>query len=326
MTTTTPNKSGRGWAYFGALLGGLVSVAANVAHSFIPPHGAPEHWHPQTGAVAFAIVWPVFLFIAVEMLARVAWPNGFWWGLLRFGGLVPVALVAAFVSYKHLSALLTSYHEQGIVCAFGPLAVDGLMVMATGALLATGARTRRARTAAPDPATPVAATAVPASTSPEAPKAPARKAPARKAAPKKAPAAKAPTKSARTAPRKTATPAVSTTTAGESAASPASPAPVVPAAPAVALAPSTTDTLVTTVDAAKPLAKPVPAAMLTRAAHIAEAHRTEHGTPITAGELAVRMRVNSDTAAQLLAVMDLQPDSPTRPVTTVNGTPVGVTR
>ena len=29
--------SGRGWARTGLVLGGLVSIAANVAHSFIPP-------------------------------------------------------------------------------------------------------------------------------------------------------------------------------------------------------------------------------------------------------------------------------------------------
>src|SRR5262245_41734765 len=103
---TRPKQPGRGWAYTGAVLGGLVSVAANVAHSFIPPHGAPIGWHPEPGAVVGAIVWPVFLFVAVEILARTGWPQGISWRLVRFGGLVPVAGVAAFVSYKHLSGLL----------------------------------------------------------------------------------------------------------------------------------------------------------------------------------------------------------------------------
>jgi hypothetical protein len=132
------NRSGRGWAYTGAILGGLVSVAANVAHSFIPPTGASAGWHPEPGAVVGAIVWPVFLFIAVEILARVAWPAGITWRLIRWGGLLPVALVAAFVSYRHLSGLLAHYGEEPLVQHLGPLAVDGLMVMATGALIATG--------------------------------------------------------------------------------------------------------------------------------------------------------------------------------------------
>ncbi len=59
---------GRGWAYLGTLLGGLVSIAANVAHSYITPD-------PDLGAVVSAIVWPVFLFIAIEILGRTAWPE-----------------------------------------------------------------------------------------------------------------------------------------------------------------------------------------------------------------------------------------------------------
>ena len=142
------DTSGRGWAYTGAILGGLVSVAANWAHSFIPPAGAPADWHPHPGAVIGAIVWPVFLFIAVEVLAKPSWPTGAWWRVLRFGGMVPVAAVAAVVSYRHLSGLLAHYGEDALTVAIGPLAVDGLMAMATGALIATGHAARRAGRAA----------------------------------------------------------------------------------------------------------------------------------------------------------------------------------
>ena len=51
--------------------------------------------------------------------------------------MLPVASVAAIVSYRHLSGLLAFYGEDTITATIGPLAVDGLMVMATGALLAT---------------------------------------------------------------------------------------------------------------------------------------------------------------------------------------------
>src|SRR5207302_2448766 len=91
---TRSDRSGRGWAYTGAIAGGLVSIAANVAHSFIPPHGAPATWTPEPGAVVGAVVWPVFLFIAVEILARVTWPTGPVWHVVRWAGLVPVAVVA----------------------------------------------------------------------------------------------------------------------------------------------------------------------------------------------------------------------------------------
>ena len=80
--------------------------------------------------------------VAIEVLARVSWPAGGRWLAIRFGGLGPVALVAAVVSYRHLSGLLAFYGEDTITSTVGPLAVDGLMVMATGALLATQTRWR----------------------------------------------------------------------------------------------------------------------------------------------------------------------------------------
>jgi hypothetical protein len=155
--------SGRGWAYLGALVGAGVSVAANVAHSYVPPDAAPSSWSPHTGAVVGAVFWPVALLVAIEVLARVAWPAGGRWLLVRFGGLGPVAIVAAVVSYRHLSGLLSFYGEDAITASVGPLAVDGLMVMATGALLATrpcgvnarsatGKRTATARTGPADTA------------------------------------------------------------------------------------------------------------------------------------------------------------------------------
>jgi hypothetical protein len=129
--------AGRGWAYAGALLGGVVSVAANVAHSYVPPAGAGAGWVPPGGAVIGAVFWPVALFVAVEILARTAWPDSRRWITLRYVGLLPVGLVAAVVSYRHLSGLLAFYGEDGLTATIGPLAVDGLMVMATGALIAT---------------------------------------------------------------------------------------------------------------------------------------------------------------------------------------------
>lgn len=143
MNTLTAAKAataGRGWAYVGAVLGGGFSVAANVAHSYIPPVGAPADWSPMAGKVIESIIWPVLLFVAVEILSRVAWPKGFWHGALRFGGMVPVGFVAALVSYRHLSALLMYYGEDAWTNRMGPLAVDGIMLISTGALIVTGKR------------------------------------------------------------------------------------------------------------------------------------------------------------------------------------------
>jgi hypothetical protein len=126
---------GRAWAYLGAVLGGSVSVAANIAHCYIPPTGAPSGWTPQTGAVALSALWPVMVLVAVEILGRVAWPAGWRWWVLRWGGLTPVTAVAAVVSYRHLSGLLASYGEDAVVAVIGPLAIDGLMVISSAALL-----------------------------------------------------------------------------------------------------------------------------------------------------------------------------------------------
>jgi hypothetical protein len=132
--------TGRAWAYTGVLLGGAVSIAANVAHSYVPPADARADWSPHAGAVVGAVFWPVALFVAIEILSATPWPDGPRWAVLRFAGLLPVAVVAAVVSYRHLSGLLLFYREDRLTAAIGPLAVDGLMVMATGALVATGRR------------------------------------------------------------------------------------------------------------------------------------------------------------------------------------------
>lgn len=158
--TARPGRvRGRAWAYLGATLGGVGSIAANIAHSYIPPTHAPTGWTPPAGAVVSSVFWPLGLFVAIEILTRIPWPTGRRWTMLRYGGLLPVALVAAVVSYRHLSGLLAHYGENSLTVIIGPLAVDGLMVMATSALMATAHTT----------ATPATAT-TPATTKPAAPK------------------------------------------------------------------------------------------------------------------------------------------------------------
>lgn len=143
---------GRGWAYTGAILGITVSVTANIAHARIPTH-------PHAGAVAFAALWPLFLFVTIEIMARTPWPNLHRWKWVRFGGLSVVAVVAAIVSYRHQAGLLAFYGEDGLTTIIGPLAVDGLLLTATGALIATS----RTRQATPAPAA-TATAVIPAAT------------------------------------------------------------------------------------------------------------------------------------------------------------------
>jgi hypothetical protein len=345
MNVTT--LSGRGWAYTGATLGGLVSIAANIAHSYVPPQGAPSDWAPKPGAVVGAIVWPIFLFVAVEILARVAWPHGLTWQLLRWAGLLPVAVVAALVSYRHLSGLLAFYGEESIVCVLGPLAVDGLMVMAAGALLATVQQnsttistTTISTTSKPVsvPADPDARTRTPATTVPpstkDTPVAPSaddtdtRSTPTPEPVPARSDVPTPAAVAARSIPPATTStlPRSVNPTRPDIARTP-SPRPRKADAPSVKpLAAPATDIPVTAPDAAQ-LAFPIVSPdLLGRADTVARQYRTEHGTPISADQLAVRLKVTSEHAAQALAVLNLGPDTPTTPVPTVNGKPSKATR
>lgn len=316
---------GRGWAYTGAILGGAVSIAANVAHSFIPPHNAPATWTPEPGAVVGAIVWPVFLFIAVEILARVLWPRGGGWQLMRWGGLLPVTVVAAFVSYRHLSGLLAHYGEEPIVYLLGPLAVDGLMVMATGALMATGRQrsTETATTTTPVPVTAAASPSINASAlanapspvdTPHAPAAPAP-VPVNPPAPLEVPTPAVVAE--RIAPRRTTAQAAPAAVPEHGTRTPR-PRPGRPVSrPADKPAPSTPDSPVTASDAAQLTLPVVAPDLLNRANTAAAQYLAEHGTPITAGQLAVRLKVTSDQATQALAQLDHNNAHPT-----VNHSPV----
>src|SRR5689334_24542954 len=95
------------------------------AHSYVPPQAAAPGWTPSPGAVLLAAFWPAAVFVAVEIMARASWADGRRWVLVRWGGLAPVALVAAVVSYRHLAGLLGYYGEDPVTVAIGPLAVDG---------------------------------------------------------------------------------------------------------------------------------------------------------------------------------------------------------
>ncbi|MFD0685882.1 DUF2637 domain-containing protein [Actinomadura fibrosa] len=125
----------RVWATAAFLLGVVVSVAANVAHTYYVPGASGR---PPLGAQLAAAFYPLALLLVVEILARVPWPRSLGWAFARYGGTAVVALVAALVSYRHMAALLDAYGEDVLTSRIGPLAVDGLMVVASFALLALG--------------------------------------------------------------------------------------------------------------------------------------------------------------------------------------------
>jgi hypothetical protein len=128
----TASSKGVRWAYLGMGIGGTASILANVAHACLPAH-------PPAGSVIAAAFWPVALFVTIEILAKNAWPSAARWTALRWGGTLPVAAVTAVVSYRHMSGLLAAWGEDPLTATIGPIAVDGLLIMSTGAIIAAGA-------------------------------------------------------------------------------------------------------------------------------------------------------------------------------------------
>jgi hypothetical protein len=262
-----------------------------------------------------------------------------WW-LLRWAGMLPVAFVAALVSYRHLSGLLAYYGEESIVCVIGPLAVDGLMVMATGAILATGQHHTTTVTSVPasEPAVPdapsrirSAPTVPPSSVDNNVPRStPYPTVTPQPAAPEPEPARPDIPSPAVVATRITGADTTSPTgsaVALRAAARTPKPRPSTTGTPsAPKLAAPATDTPVTAPEPAQLALPIVPPDLLRRANTVARQYRTEHGTPITPGQLAVRLKVTSEQATQALAVLGLGPDSPTTPIPTVNGRPAKATR
>lgn len=120
-------KAGRVIAWLSFALGIAVSVAGNVLHSALTPAGP--------GELIGAAFWPLALMLSIEILTRVRWQLGAWWMAARVAGLVLVGTVAAVLSYRHLAGLMTSWGEDSFNSHLGPLAVDGLMLLAATALL-----------------------------------------------------------------------------------------------------------------------------------------------------------------------------------------------
>jgi hypothetical protein len=120
-------RSGRIIAWLSFLLGIGVSIAGNIGHA------ASDGMKP--GEWAGAAFWPLALMLTIEILTRVHWQPERRWTIARFAALILVAAVAAVLSYRHLAGLMTYWGEDWVNAHLGPLAVDGLMLIAATALL-----------------------------------------------------------------------------------------------------------------------------------------------------------------------------------------------
>lgn len=97
-------------AWLALALGVGASVGANILHTILVI-GDGGGSVPQVAGAAF---WPVALVVAIEVMARVRWPASLGYSLIRFAGVGAVAVVAAVVSYKHMSGLLEFWGEDAL--------------------------------------------------------------------------------------------------------------------------------------------------------------------------------------------------------------------
>ncbi|MFG3715844.1 hypothetical protein [Micromonospora sp. NPDC047730] len=156
---------GLGWVYAGTALGLVASLGFNVGHAFARPEGAPADWSPSVGRILFGVFLPLATGILLEVVTRVAWPKGRAFVMLRFGGVGSVGLASGYVSFLHTSGLLAAWGEDRQTQVLGALAVDGLLLLCSCALVLL----RHAATKAGEgaPATPRQTTAdAPASLAP----------------------------------------------------------------------------------------------------------------------------------------------------------------
>jgi len=112
----------------------LISIIANITETTLATSEI-SLWLRVPGAA----VWPILAFRAIEILIRMLWERRFSHYLTRALILIP-GIPAIIVSYAHQYSLLIAMGETGIVPIVGPIAIDGLMIGCTLAILVTRQR------------------------------------------------------------------------------------------------------------------------------------------------------------------------------------------
>lgn len=138
------NSNGRKWARFWLIVALLVSVIANITHTVLADSEI-SLWLRVPGAV----VWPMFTFAGIEIMVRMIWEKR-WTHSIAKNVLLAAAIPAAITSYEHQYTLLGMMGERPLIQFIGPLAVDGLMVGCTMALLFTRALPGQQQGESPD--------------------------------------------------------------------------------------------------------------------------------------------------------------------------------
>lgn len=146
MNAPIKASNGQGWARAAVAVGAVLSIAGNATETVLTTS-------PVSLAIriTIAIFLPVIVFIAVEVFVRVAWRRT----TLDFIGRAMLITLpsfgAAYVSFGHLFSLSRLSGADEIAASANALAIDGLMVGGTVALLAI--RAARLAEIEPEPAT-----------------------------------------------------------------------------------------------------------------------------------------------------------------------------
>jgi hypothetical protein len=127
-------------AYVSLLTGSGLSVAGNVADTFRTRGEATDGLD-----IILAGAWPILVILTIEMFVSRRWAPSRGFQTLRWFGCLAIGNLAMLVSWLHLHDLMASRGQLPLVAMAGPLAIDGMAIMATGLILST-----RGRVATPD--------------------------------------------------------------------------------------------------------------------------------------------------------------------------------
>jgi hypothetical protein len=119
-------------AYVALLVGAGLSVAGNVADTYRTRGDATDALD-----VILAGAWPVLVLLTIELFVSRRWSPERGFQVLRWAGCLAIGSMAMMVSWVHLHDLLDSRGQILPVATGGPLAIDGMAIMATGLLLST---------------------------------------------------------------------------------------------------------------------------------------------------------------------------------------------
>src|SRR5262245_22855078 len=130
------SKLGKLWtggvAYVSLLVGAGLSVAGNLADTHRTRGGQVD-----TLDNVMAAGWPILVLLAIEMFVSPRWSPRPLFQIWRWVGCLAVGGMAMVVSWTHLHDLMASRGQLAIVAILGPLAIDGMAIMATGLILST---------------------------------------------------------------------------------------------------------------------------------------------------------------------------------------------